>query len=148
MKIRAEKDFWSGLMFLAFALVAIVTAQGYSMGTGGRMGPGYFPMMLGIVLAGLGALLVARSLAADGTPATRLQWRPTLMIVLGVIMFGLMIQYLGLVISLAAVTVISALASRESRSGEIVALAVILAALSVGIFVYALRLPLTVWPAL
>src|SRR5690349_8845066 len=58
MKIRAEKDFWSGVMFLGFALVATVAARGYSMGSGGKMGPGYFPMLLGVALAGLGALLV------------------------------------------------------------------------------------------
>jgi len=148
MKIRAEKDFWSGAMFLGFALVAIVAARGYSMGSGGKMGPGYFPMLLGIALAGLGALLVGRSLVIEGARLTRLQVRPTLMIVLGVILFGLMIPYLGLVIALATVTAVSAFASRESRPLEVAALAAVLAAFSVGIFVYALRLPLTVWPAL
>jgi len=148
MKIRAEKDFWSGVMFLGFALVAIVAARGYSMGSGGKMGPGYFPMLLGVALAGLGALLVGRSLVIEGARLTRLQVRPTLMIVLGVILFGLMIPYLGLVIALATVTAVSAFASRESRPLEVAALAAVLAAFSVGIFVYALRLPLTVWPAL
>jgi hypothetical protein len=112
------------------------------------MGPGYFPMLLGIALAGLGALLVGRSLVIEGARLTRLQVRPTLMIVLGVILFGLMIPYLGLVIALATVTAVSAFASRESRPLEVAALAAVLAAFSVGIFVYALRLPLTVWPAL
>jgi len=148
MKIRAERDFWSGAMFLGFALVAIVAARGYSMGSGGKMGPGYFPMLLGVALAGLGALLVGRSLVIEGARLTRLQVRPTLMIVLGVILFGLMIPYLGLVIALATVTAVSAFASRESRPLEVAALAAVLAAFSVGIFVYALRLPLTVWPAL
>jgi hypothetical protein len=148
MKIRAEKDFWSGVMFLGFALVAIAAARGYSMGSGGKMGPGYFPMLLGIALAGLGALLVGRSLVLDGVRVTRLEVRPTLMIVLGVILFGLMIPYLGLVIALATVTAVSAFASRESRPLEVAALAAVLAAFSVGIFVYALRLPLSVWPAL
>ncbi len=148
MKIRAEKDFWSGVMFLGFATVAVVTARGYSMGSGGKMGPGYFPMLLGIALAGLAMLLVGRSLAFEGTRVTRLQGRPTLMIVLGVILFGVMIQYLGLVIALATVTAVSAFATRESRPLEVAALAAVLAAFSVGIFVYALRLPLTIWPAL
>jgi len=148
MTIRAQKDFWSGVMFLGFALVAIVAARGYSMGSGGKMGPGYFPMLLGIALAGLGALLVGRSLVIEGARLTRLQVRPTLMIVLGVILFGLMIPYLGLVIALATVTAVSAFATRESSPFEVAALAAVLAAFSVGIFVYALRLPLTVWPAL
>jgi putative tricarboxylic transport membrane protein len=148
MKIRAEKDFWSGVMFLAFAAVAILAARGYSMGTGGKMGPGYFPMLLGIALAGLGVLLVGRSLVIEGARVTRLQARPTLMIVLGVILFGAAITSLGLVISLVAVTAVSAFASRESRPLEVAALTAVLAAFSVGIFVYALRLPLAIWPAL
>jgi hypothetical protein len=104
-------------------------------------------MLLGIALAGLAMLLVGRSLAFEGTRVTRLQGRPTLMIVLGVILFGIMIQYLGLVIALATVTAVSAFATRESRPLEVAALAAVLAAFSVGIFVYALRLPLTIWPA-
>src|SRR4051794_27096229 len=114
MKIRAEKDFWSGLMFLGFALVAIVTARHYAMGSGGKMGPGYFPMLLGIALAGLGVLLVGRSLVLEGPPVTRLQGRPILMIVLGVALFGLMIPYLGLVIALATVTAGVGLPSRQA----------------------------------
>jgi hypothetical protein len=148
MRIRAQKDFWSGVMFLGFALVAILAARGYSMGSGGKMGPGYFPMLLGIALAGLGALLVGRSLVIEGARVARLEVRPTLMIVLGVILFGLMRPYLGLVVALATVTAVSAFASRESRPLEVAALAAVLAAFSVGIFVYALRLPLTIWPAL
>jgi putative tricarboxylic transport membrane protein len=105
-------------------------------------------MLLGIALAGLGLLLVGRSLVLEGTRVTRLQGRPILMIVLGVILFGLMIPYLGLVIALATVTAVSAFATRESRPLEVAALAAVLAAFSVGVFVYALRLPLTIWPAL
>jgi hypothetical protein len=148
MKIRAEKDFWSGVMFLAFAGVAVLTARGYSFGSGGKMGPGYFPLLLGIALAALGALLVGRSLVIEGAPVTRLQARPTVMIVLGVILFGAMIPTLGLVLSLAAVTAVSAFASRESKPLEVAALAAVMAAFSVGIFVYALRLPLAIWPSL
>ena len=51
MNIRAPKDFWSGVMFFAFAAIAMLAARGYSLGSAGKMGPGYFPMLLGIVLA-------------------------------------------------------------------------------------------------
>ena len=76
MFIRAPKDFWAGLMFLAFAALAIVTASGYSMGRGGRMGPGYFPTLLGWALAFLGVILVVRSLAFRGEAVERIQPRP------------------------------------------------------------------------
>jgi putative tricarboxylic transport membrane protein len=148
MTIRAPKDFWSGIMFLAFAAVALLAARGYSLGTPGRMGPGYFPVLLGAVLAGLGLILVVRSFLADGEGLTRLHLRPLAIIALGVCLFGAFIERLGLVISLVVVTMVTALASRESRPVEYTALALVLAAFSVGVFVYALRLPLPLWPAL
>ena len=70
MKIRAPKDFWSGVMFCGFAAVGILAARGYSLGTAGKMGPGYFPLMLGIVLAALGAILIARSVVRRRRAAT------------------------------------------------------------------------------
>jgi Tripartite tricarboxylate transporter TctB family len=148
MRIRAQKDFWSGVMFLAFAAVAIIAASAYAMGRGGRMGPGYFPLLLGGVLALLGIILVVRSLAIDGEPSGRLNLVPLSVIAAGVVLFGLSIERLGLIVSLLAVTIVSALASRESRPVEVALLAAALAAFSVGVFVYALRLPLPVWPQL
>jgi Tripartite tricarboxylate transporter TctB family len=136
MTISAPKDFWAGIMFLAFAAVGLLAARGYSLGTPGRMGPGYFPMLLATVLGGLGLVLVVRSFVIAGDALTRLHLLP------------LAIIALGLVISLIVVTVVTALASRESRPMEFAALALVLAAFSAGVFVYALRLPLPIWPAL
>jgi putative tricarboxylic transport membrane protein len=148
MTIRAPKDFWSGIMFLAFAAVALLTARGYSLGSAGRMGPGYFPMLLGGVLGLLGIILVARSLVNAGEAVGRLHLIPLLVIALGVCLFGLAIERLGLVVTLIAVVAVTAFASRDSRPLEVSALALVLAAFSVGVFVYALRLPLPIWPSL
>jgi hypothetical protein len=148
MTIRAPKDFWTGVMYIAFAAVALWAARGYSLGSAGRMGPGYFPMLLGIVLAFLGIVLVVRSLVIAGESITRMHVLPLAVIALGVCLFGLLIEKLGLIVALVAATMVSALASREQRPIELVALALVLAVFSVGIFVYALRLPLPVWPAL
>jgi hypothetical protein len=148
MSIRAPKDFWSGIMFLAFAAVGLLAARGYSLGTPGRMGPGYFPILLATVLGGLGLLLVVRSLVIAGDRLSRLHLLPLAIIALGVCLFGVFIERLGLVIALIVVTMVTALASRESRPMEFTALALVLAAFSVGVFVYALRLPLPIWPAL
>jgi hypothetical protein len=148
MSIRAPKDFWSGIMFLAFAAVGLLAARGDSLGTPGRMGPGYFPILLATVLGGLGLVLVVRSLVIAGDGLSRLHVLPLAIIALGVCLFGLFIERLGLVIALIVVTVVTALASRESRPMEFAALALVLAAFSVGVFVYGLRLPLPIWPAL
>src|SRR5918993_92644 len=113
MTIRASKDFWSGIMFLAFAAVAIFVARGYSMGAAGRMGPGYFPMALGIVLGGLGLILTIRSFFVAGARVDAIALRPLLTIVLAVVLFGLLIQHLGLVISLIITIAVSTFASRD-----------------------------------
>ena len=84
MRIRAPKDFWSGLMFCGFAAVAILAARGYSLGTAGKMGPGYFPLLLGGVLGGLGLILVGRSLVLDGEPLPRLHILPIAVIAFAV----------------------------------------------------------------
>ena len=119
MRVRAPKDFWSGLMFIGFAGVALVAARDYSLGSAVRMGPGYFPLLLGLVLACIGVML-----------------------------FGALLEWLGLVVVLVAAVVVSALASRQSRPVEVAALATALAVFSVAVFVYGLRLPLPLWPAL
>jgi hypothetical protein len=147
MRIRAPKDFWSGLMFIAFAAVALAAARDYSLGTAVRMGPGYFPLLLGGVLALLGAVLVVRSVMIDGEPVGPLHVVPLAVVVLGVTLFGWLLPILGLAAALAVAVLVSAAASRESRPLEAAGLAVVLAAFSVAVFVYGLRLPLPVWPA-
>jgi Tripartite tricarboxylate transporter TctB family len=148
MRVRAPKDFWSGLMFIAFAAVALIAARDYSLGSTVRMGPGYFPLLLGLVLACIGGLLVVRSLAIDGEPVDPLQVRPLASIVVGVALFGALLERLGLAVVLVAAVVVSALASRESRPVEVAGLTAALAVVSVAVFVYGLRLPLPLWPAL
>jgi hypothetical protein len=148
MYIRAPKDFWSGLMFLAFAAVTLVTSSGYAMGRGGRMGPGYFPTLLGAVLALLGLILVIRSFAIKGDAVQRIEWRPIVVLTACVILFGLMIQPLGLVIALTVTTFLSAFAGRDLRLTEAALLAAGLTLLATLIFVLALRLPLPIWPDL
>lgn len=147
MKITAPKDFWSGIMFLAFAVVAVATARGYAMGSGGKMGPGYFPLLLGLLLGGLGLVLVARSAVVSGAPVTRLQFRPILTIVAAVVAFGALIDTAGLVVALLLVVALAALASHESRPIETAALAFGMAICCAGVFVYGLQLPLPLWPS-
>jgi hypothetical protein len=148
MRIRAPKDFWSGLMFCGFAAVAIVAARGYSLGTAGKMGPGYFPLLLGAVLAGLGLILIGRSLVLEGEPVPRLHVLPIAVIAFAVGLFGLMIEPLGLVVTLAVLTVVTAWAGADFRIVETGVLAVALIAFSVGVFVYLLGLPIALWLSL
>ena len=88
MRIRAPKDFWSGVMFCGFAVVAILAARGYSLGTAGKMGSGYFPLLLGGLLAALGAVLIGRSLVLSGEPVARFHVLPLAVIAAAVCLFG------------------------------------------------------------
>jgi hypothetical protein len=148
MRIRAPKDFWSGVMFCGFAVVAILAARGYSSGTAGKMGPGYFPLLLGGLLAALGAILIARSLVLSGEPVARFHVVPLAIVAAAVCLFGVMIEPLGLVLSLAVLTLLSAFAGAQFRLLETVALAAALIVFSVGVFAYALGLPVNIWPTL
>ena len=98
MKIRAPKDFWSGVMFCGFAVVAILAARGYSLGAAGKMGPGYFPLLLGGLLAALGGILIGRSLVLSGEPVPRFHLVPLAVIAAAICLFGVMIEPLGLVL--------------------------------------------------
>src|SRR5260221_11194313 len=76
MRIRAPKDFWSGVMFCGFAATALSAARGYSLGSAGRMGPGYFPLLLASLLGALGAVLIGRSILIGGEPGARFHGLP------------------------------------------------------------------------
>src|SRR5262245_6999371 len=148
MRIRAPRDFWSGVMFCGFAAVAIFATRGYSLGTAGRMGPGYFPLLLALLLAALGGALIVRSLVLSGEPVSRLHVLPLVVIAAAVCLFGVLIEPLGLVVSLAVLTLTSAWAGAQFRLTETLALAAALIVFSVAVFVYALGLPLNIWPTL
>jgi hypothetical protein len=148
MRIRAPKDFWSGLMFCGFAVVGILAARGYSLGAAGKMGPGYFPLLLGGVLALLGVVLIARSIVLDGEPLPRFHVLPLAVIAVAVCLFGALIEPFGLVVALAVLTMLSAWAGPQFRWLEAAALTAVLIVFSIGVFVYALGLSLSVWPNL
>src|SRR2546425_5531377 len=94
--IRNPKDFYSGLLFIAFGVAAIVIGSNYALGTAARMGPGYFPRILGILLVTLGALLALRALRLQGSPVPPLKWRPTLIVLGSVVLFGYIVEQMGL----------------------------------------------------
>jgi len=145
--IRAPKDFWSGLLCVGVAAAFIIQARGYSMGTAVRMGPGYFPSLLAYVLSGVGLILIGRSFVLTGERVPRLNLLPLAVLVAAILAFGVFINWLGLVISGALVAVVAARAGPEFRTLETLALAAVLVAFSVTVFVYALGLPLKVWPS-
>jgi hypothetical protein len=146
MRIRSPRDFWAGLIFIAIALAFIVLSRQYSLGNMHRMGPGLFPTLVGSLLIGLGALIAVRALAFDGPPVPGLHARPILVSLAAICLFGVTLQWLGLVAAIAVLVLCGALASRESRLWENAALALVLIAFSVAVFVWLLGLPIPLWP--
>ena len=137
--IRHPKDFFAGLIFVAFGLAAIIIGSNYSLGSAARMGPGYFPRILGILLLVLGAALSLRALKIKGEPLPRWYWKPILIVLGSVIAFGLVLSTFGLVFA-------SSTASPEFRPKEALISGILFAALAAGVFIFGLNLQLPLWP--
>lgn len=148
MRIRAQSDFWCGLMFVALGVAVMVLAREYRIGTAARMGPGYFPMLLGGLLALLGLTLVVPALMREGEKLPRLHLRPLVMILLSIAVFGVTLEYLGFALAVAALVAVGGLADPSLRPTESAGLALFLVVFSVVIFVWLLGMPLSVWPSL
>lgn len=114
-RIRAEKDFWAGLLYILFAVAFLYFGRDYKMGVASRMGPGYFPLTLGWILFGFGAVSVVRSFLSDGPKIGGIAWKPLAIITLAIIVFALLLLPLGLIIALPALIFISSLASAQSE---------------------------------
>ncbi|HVO90273.1 MAG TPA: tripartite tricarboxylate transporter TctB family protein [Casimicrobiaceae bacterium] len=144
--IRHPKDFWSGVLFVVTGAFAIVYGSRYTLGSAARMGPGYFPRILGILMVVLGAALALRALRTDGPAFPRWHWRPTLTVLGSVVLFGLIVEKVGLALSTVILIVLASSASREWRPRESLIAGVLLALLAVGVFVIGLKLQLPIWP--
>ena len=149
MQIRHQKDFWSGIMFLVIGLAFVGFAQSYDMGTAQRMGPGYFPTVLGGVLAILGLIIsiVAQRNDEPGGEIERFHFGPLLIVLGAVALFGVLLRPAGLVAALLVLIGVSAYASHEFRLREIVPLAAFLVVLVLTVFVWGLGLVIPLWPA-
>ena len=130
-----------GLLFIAFGVFFLVQSLGLEIGTAFRMGPGYFPLVLALVLILLGGIIVVQATQVQGEPLGPIAWRGILLILPAPILFGLTVRGLGFVPAIFLSAFIAAFASRRMNPGMAVILTVLLTAFSVGVFSYALGLP-------
>lgn len=158
MKIKSERDFVSGLMFIIVGVAFAWGATNYTVGQAARMGPGYFPLMLGIVLAILGSITLFDSLVVeteDGEKIGKIAWRPLVFIVGSNVIFGILlgglpslgIPAMGLIVATYGVVLVAAQAGDQFRIKEVLILATILAVLSYVAFIKVLKLQFPVWPS-
>jgi hypothetical protein len=113
--VLQKKDFWAGVLYIAFGAAAFWIGREYPMGTAGRMGAGYFPTILSIILMLIGLLSVARAFAQEGEAVGAIAWKPLALVVGSTALFGLLLPTAGLVVALIALVLVSAAASQHFR---------------------------------
>jgi hypothetical protein len=149
MRIRNKRDFVSGALFVLFGIGFASISRGYNLGTAKTIGPGYFPFLLGSVLAGLGLVVALKSLSPN-TPETPLKswhWRPVAWISASIMVFALALPKLGLLLTIALMAGMAFFACDEKRSGrETGLLIIVLMAFAYFVFVKGLLLQFQVWP--
>lgn len=157
MKIKSQKDFFSGLMFTGVGAAFAVGATTYTVGTGARMGPGYFPLMLGVLLAILGAVVMFKSLVVetqDGDKIGAFAWKPLFFIIASNLLFGVLlgglpsikVPAMGMIAAIFGLTIVSSLAGERFNLKEVLILSTILSIGSYLAFIVLLKLQFPVWP--
>ena len=162
MRVKSQRDFWAGLMFIAVGLFFVVVAAGtpefinhlfgaklipgYQIGSAVRMGPAYFPIVLGGLLAVLGAVVLIDSLVEDGEPVAKFHFRPLLFLAASSLAFAYLLKPLGLPLAAIALVFISAFGGHEFKWKEVAILSVLLVIFSVLVFVKGLALPFPICP--
>lgn len=147
--IKNRQDFWSGVMFIGLGGGFAVQATQYSMGTAARMGPGYFPFWLGIVLALMGAVVMLGALnkRATETTVSRFDFRIVALVVGSVVLYGLALRPLGLYLSLFLMVMVSSIASHEFNWKVAVANGIFLVLFAYVAFIRGLGLIFPLWPS-
>ena len=157
MKIKSQKDFFSGLMFMGIGVAFAWGATNYNIGNGARMGPGYFPLYLGIVMTILGAVITLKALVVEtmtGDKIGKWAWKPLFFVILANLVFGALlaglpyfgIPAMGLIIAIYALVFIASMAEQGWKFKSTFILATVLAVGSYVAFVVALKLQFVVWP--
>ena len=157
MNIKSQKDFFSGLMFMGVGGAFAWGATTYNVGTGARMGPGYFPLMLGIVLAIMGAIITFKALVIEtesGDKIGKWAWKPMAYVLGANLAFGVLlgglpsikVPAMGMIIAIYALTIIASLAGEKFKLRDVLILATVLAIGSYLAFIMLLKLQIPVWP--
>ena len=148
MNLHRSKDFLAGLVFLAIGAAAIVVAREYPFGSAMRMGSGYFPTVLGAILALFGVFLTVRGARAGDGAAIAWGWRPLAGVVGAMLVFGFLMPRLGMVPALVGMFFAAAAGGREFRAVEVLVLTAVMTAFAVVVFLYVLKLPFQFLPGM
>ena len=148
MKIRNHRDFGAGIMYIVIGLFFAILATQYQMGTAAKMGPGYFPFWLGLLMTLLGFLVLLRSLSAKATieKIPPFNWRIICLITGSVLIYGVLLPKMGFLVSVVALVFMSASASHEFHWKGTLVNAIFLTAFTYSVFVLGLKLQFPLLP--
>lgn len=150
MKIKSQRDFFSGLMFIAVGAGFAIGATNYSMGSSAKPGAGYFPLILSVIMAILGAVVLFKSLTIEtegGDPVGDIAWRPLLVIVLSIAVFGAVLPRLGMFLTIPLLIIMVSFAGDEFSWKGVIANSIILTAFSWFVFIWGLNLTIPLKPS-
>jgi hypothetical protein len=146
LRIRNPKDFWAGLMFIAFGGAGVWMAYSFPFGSAARMGPAYFPTLIGGLLTIIGLYIALRGVVSGDDRMNRFHFKPLVMVLVSIALFGFVLQHVGLVCAIFAIIIFASMGGHEFRMREVLMLATSLAVGTVAVFVYGLKLQIQVWP--
>ncbi len=144
MLSRNPKDFWTGIIYVAFGAAAIFIARDYGMGTAHKMGPAYFPMVLSVLLILIGIISLIRSFIKPGSPIGRYAFKGLMLVTASTVLFGFIVRGAGLVIALPLLVIISSYASKQFNWKYSLAMAAGLTVFCILIFLKGLGVPLPI----
>jgi hypothetical protein len=145
LRIKSPQDIGAAAIFMSVGLAGLYFGSDLAFGTAGRMGPGYFPIILSAAILGIGVIVGLKGLTIEGPPMEAMYLRPILVVVTAILAFGFLVDRIGLAITAALLTVLAGFARRKMNLLETALLAIGLALFSVGLFVYGLSQPFPAW---
>jgi hypothetical protein len=144
MVSRNPKDFWTGIIYIAFGVAALYIARDYGWGTPRKMGPAFFPGMLSVLLIVIGIISLVRSFVRPGTPIGRFTIKGVLMVTGATVLFGLIVRGAGLLIAMPVLVIVSAYASHKFSWRTSIMMAIVLTASCILVFLKGLGIPLPI----
>lgn len=145
LKLKNPEDFWAGLLFIGFGVLVMAVCRNYPMGRNTHMGPGYFPMYAGAILAVLGAIISLVSFRVEGERIKPFAWRGMIMLSIGFAAFGWSVDHIGFVPALLVLIFCSALAGKEFKLLQVLVMSGVLIVGSVALFIFGLKLPFSLF---
>ena len=142
--VRHPQNFWIGIIFMFFGLAAVYFGWEHDMGTAGRMGPAYFPTVLGVLLAVVGLANIIRAFIGHGETIGKFHIKNIVIILAAVLLFGALMRTAGLAVAAFVLVMLSAWASPKFEIKGTLMLAVGLTVFAVVLFVKVLGLPMPI----